>query len=106
MVPGTAQKAILITGCDTGFGFSLAVHSAENLSSKNFVTIAACYRPDDEGCRFLKSHPNFSRNLGDGKKLFVVHLDVTDDDSLEKAEKEVQKILEVSYFDEKLIARD
>ena len=92
------RKAILITGCDTGFGFSLAIHSAENLSSKNVVTIATCFKPDDDGCKVLKDHPSFCRNFVDadsGKRLFVLPLDVTDDESLKTAEIEVDKILKV-----------
>ena len=94
----TARKAVLITGCDTGFGFSLALHSVENLASKNILTIAACFRPDDEGCQILKGHPKFSPNFtknGEGKSLFVVHLDVTDDQSIKEAVKEVREILQV-----------
>ena len=94
----SVQKAVLITGCDTGFGFSLALHSAENLASKNILTIATCHKPDDEGCKFLKSHPNFCKNVfevEEGKKLFVLPLDVTNDESLDAAEIEVNKILKV-----------
>ena len=94
----TARKAVLITGCDTGFGFSLALHSAENLASKNILTIAACFRPDDEGCQILKGHPKFWQNFTkneEGKSLFVVPLDVTDEQSIGEAEKEVRKILQV-----------
>ena len=92
----TVRKAVLITGCDTGFGFSLALHSAENLASKNVLTIAACFRPDEEGCQILKNHPNFSPNFNkkeESKSLFVIPLDVTNDESIKEAEKEVQKIL-------------
>ena len=95
------QKAVLITGCDTGFGFSLAVHSAENLADKNILTIATCYRPDDEGCQILKNHPKFCQKfpqIEDGKKLFVLPLDVTSEDSIEEAEKEVDKILKVKSW--------
>ena len=91
----------MITGCDTGFGFSLALHSAETLSSKDIVTIATCFKPDDDGCKVLKDHPNFCRNFVDvdsGKRLFVLPLDVTDDESLKSAEMEVEKILEVQIF--------
>jgi NAD(P)-dependent dehydrogenase (short-subunit alcohol dehydrogenase family) len=94
----TVRKAVLITGCDTGFGFSLALHSAENLASKNILTIAACFRPDDEGCQILKNHPKFCPNFitnEEGKSLFVIPLDVTDDESIKVAEKKVNKILQV-----------
>ena len=88
----------MITGCDTGFGFSLAMHSADTLASQNILTIATCYRPDEDGCKVLQNHPKFCRNFLDvdeGKKLFVLPMDVTDEQSLILAEIEVQKILEV-----------
>jgi len=46
----------------------------------------------------LKNHPKFCQKfpqIEDGKKLFVLPLDVTSDDSIKEAEKEVQKILKV-----------
>ena len=41
------KQAILITGCDSGFGYSLACH----LASKHpeFLTIACCYSMNSEG---------------------------------------------------------
>jgi len=72
------------------------------------------YRPDDEGCQILKNHPKFCQKfpqIEDSKKLFVLPLDVTSDDSIKETEKEVNKILKVKsnscspspqYFDEKV----
>ncbi len=55
------------------------------------------YRPDDEGCQILKNHPKFCQKFPqiEDKKLFVLPLDVTSDDSVKEAEKEVNKILKV-----------
>ena len=41
------KQAILITGCDSGFGYSLTCH----LASKHpeFLTIACCYSMNSEG---------------------------------------------------------
>ena len=40
-----AGKAVLITGCDSGFGYSLALHLAANT---DLVIIAGCYVPDGD----------------------------------------------------------
>ena len=42
------QKVVLITGCDSGFGRSLAVQAA----ALSFAVVAACYTP--EGAEYLK----------------------------------------------------
>ena len=42
------KKAIFITGCDTGFGYSLILHNLENHDPKhNLILIAGCYYPNE-----------------------------------------------------------
>lgn len=50
------KKVILITGCDSGFGFSLACHMSEK-HGQDFLTIACSYFPS-EGSKILKEKPN------------------------------------------------
>ena len=76
------KKVILITGCDSGFGFSLACHMSEK-HGQDFLTIACSYFPS-EGSKILKEKPN----------LRVLPLDVTNEDSVQELVKQVEVILE------------
>ncbi|KAK8763988.1 hypothetical protein V5799_033417 [Amblyomma americanum] len=58
-----AGKAVLITGCDTGFGHRLA----RRLSRQGFLVFAGCLSCDSDGAAELKSLPNIK----------VLELDVT-----------------------------
>ena len=43
---GQKKKAIFITGCDSGFGYSLILHNLENFDDNNVqLIIAGCYFP-------------------------------------------------------------
>ena len=43
---GQKKKAIFITGCDSGFGYSLILHNLENFDDNNVqLVIAGCYFP-------------------------------------------------------------
>ena len=43
---GTKKKAVFITGCDTGFGYSLILHNLKRSDITNVqVWIAGCYFP-------------------------------------------------------------
>ena len=64
------DRTVLITGCDSGFGFSLASHCAE-LGMK---VVAACYSDTSEGAQQLR-----------GRGVTVVQLDLTQPASLETA---------------------
>lgn len=76
------KKAVLITGCDSGFGFSLACHMSEN--HPEFLTVATTFFPDSEGAAILRSKsPN----------LKVLQLDVTKPESIEELVKNVNDIL-------------
>ncbi|GIY27040.1 hypothetical protein CDAR_504151 [Caerostris darwini] len=48
------NKAVLITGCDTGFGFNIA----KRLGEKGFQVFAGCLAPFENGGRELNSHRN------------------------------------------------
>ena len=74
------QKVILITGCDSGFGYSLACHVAEK--HPKFKLVACCFEMDSEGAKDLIS-----------KGITVFQLDVTDNDSIEKLRKDVDALL-------------
>jgi 3-hydroxybutyrate dehydrogenase len=77
-----AKKAILITGCDSGFGFSLACHLSE--TKPDLLTLACCYIADSEGSTILRSKPNVQ----------VLQLDVTSPQSISKLVKDVDAILD------------
>ena len=45
-LPGSKKKAVFITGCDTGFGYSLILHNLKRCDITNVqVWIAGCYYP-------------------------------------------------------------
>ncbi|KAL8566132.1 hypothetical protein ACOMHN_005108 [Nucella lapillus] len=73
-----AGKAVFITGCDSGFGYSLA----HRLDTRGYRVFAGCLAPDREGAEQLKK--SCSPNLQ------VVPLDVTDDWQVQKALKVVK----------------
>ena len=56
------RKAVFITGCDTGFGYSLILHnlnSSEDDTKRGRIMIAGCYYPggSSEGiCKYLIPH--------------------------------------------------
>ncbi|KAJ8319254.1 hypothetical protein KUTeg_004345 [Tegillarca granosa] len=66
-------KGVFITGCDTGFGFALA----KRLDCLGFTVNAGCLSSVCEGAETLRSS-----TMG---KMNVVQLDVTSDDSVNKA---------------------
>ncbi|KAK7113181.1 retinol dehydrogenase 16-like [Littorina saxatilis] len=68
-----AGKAVLITGCDTGFGYSLA----QRLDEMGYQVFAGCLAPDREGALQLASTSS--------QRLRVVPLDVTDDWQVQQA---------------------
>ncbi|GBN45868.1 Estradiol 17-beta-dehydrogenase 2 [Araneus ventricosus] len=66
-------KAVLITGCARGFGKLIAQH----LDSKGFQVFASCLNPDSPGADDLR------KSCSSG--LQILQLDVTKDESVEKA---------------------
>ncbi|CAN7936952.1 unnamed protein product [Ixodes hexagonus] len=76
-----AGKAVLVTGCDTGFGHSLALR----LDRLGYQVFAGCLFPDGEGATALRAN-------GSGA-LHVIRLDVTKDDHFQKALEHVKQNL-------------
>lgn len=76
------KHAVLITGCDTGFGNLLA----RKLDKAGFKVLACCLFPKDEGAMQLKSDCS--------SKLKIIKLDVTKDKDAEEAYEIVKKELE------------
>ncbi|ESO91027.1 hypothetical protein LOTGIDRAFT_233518 [Lottia gigantea] len=66
-------KAIFITGCDTGFGFDLALLT----NDQGFIVFAGCLKPDGSGAKNLQSRSS--------DRIQIVPLDVTSDDSVANA---------------------
>ncbi|KAM3931552.1 retinol dehydrogenase 7-like [Leptodactylus fuscus] len=75
-------RAVLITGCDSGFGNLLA----KRLLGMGFTVFAACLFPDGEGAQSLITHSSPGQ-------LKVIRLDVTSDKELEQAKRYVQENL-------------
>lgn len=72
-------KAVLITGCDTGFGHRLA----KRLSRKGFLVFASCLSFTSPGAKELKSFSNVN----------VLELDVTKQEQVDKASVTVKEHL-------------
>ncbi|XP_068165744.1 D-beta-hydroxybutyrate dehydrogenase, mitochondrial [Antennarius striatus] len=70
--------AVLITGCDSGFGHQLA----HCLDSKGFVVFAGCLFPQGPGAQNLAEQTS--------SNLRILKLDVTNDKEVEQARKTVQ----------------
>ncbi|XP_046560898.1 D-beta-hydroxybutyrate dehydrogenase, mitochondrial-like [Haliotis rubra] len=66
----TQGKYVLITGCDTGFGNSLA----RLLDTKGLNVIAACLSEESDGAKQLKTTGS--------RRMCVLQLDVTSDESV------------------------
>lgn len=73
-----AGKAVLITGCDTGFGFNLAKH----LHKLGFIVYATCLNKNGPGGQQLQSIVTLNFEL---KRMHVLQVDVTKDEDWEKA---------------------
>ncbi|XP_014781652.1 short-chain dehydrogenase/reductase family 9C member 7 [Octopus bimaculoides] len=75
------RKAVLITGCDTGFGHELAV----KLDLKGFSVYACCLFANGTGANMLREKMS--------SKSKVIQLDVVSDEQLQKAVKDVKSDL-------------
>ncbi|KAK8400502.1 hypothetical protein O3P69_003280 [Scylla paramamosain] len=80
----TKGRAVLITGCDSGFGLHLALH----LHKLGFRVFAGCLQADGRGRAGAESLQKLKSD-----RLHVVQLDVTSQAQVDKAVKEVKKIL-------------
>lgn len=80
-VLGGYGYAVLITGCDSGFGHQLA----RCLDQKGFVVFAGCLFPQGKGAQ------NLARLSSSNLK--ILKLDVTKDEDVQQAKKTVQENL-------------
>lgn len=81
-----ARHAVLITGCDTGFGNLLA----RKLDAAGYKVYACCLFPSGEGAKQLKQDCS--------SLLQVVKLDVTSDEDAAAAYKTVERDLELADY--------
>ncbi|XP_066995637.2 D-beta-hydroxybutyrate dehydrogenase, mitochondrial [Anabrus simplex] len=79
----TKDKAVLVTGCDSGFGYDLCQH----LHDLGFVVFA--------GCLLLEKNGSGARNLQEKKlkNLHVIQLDITSDEQVARAVKYITEHL-------------
>ncbi|XP_037381213.1 D-beta-hydroxybutyrate dehydrogenase, mitochondrial [Talpa occidentalis] len=84
VVDPVGSKAVLITGCDSGFGFSLAKH----LHSKGFLVFAGCLMKDTEG-EGVKELDSLKSD-----RLKTIQLNVCNSQEVERAVEEVRSTLE------------
>lgn len=80
-----ARKAVVITGCDSGFGNSLA----HKLADEGFPVYACCLQPESEGCRELVTK-------GRASSLKVIKVDVTKEEDVEEARRSIIGAIEES----------
>ena len=69
------KNVIIITGCDSGLGFTMAL---EALNKLNFTVIAAVHKIESEGAVLL-------RKEAFGKNFYQIELDISDDQSIHDA---------------------
>lgn len=80
------NNAVLVTGCDTGFGNLLA----RKLDKAGFKVLACCLFPDGSGAKQLKEDSS--------PLLSIIKLDVTSDKDVEEAYEKVEKELNSSNY--------
>ncbi|KAM4560007.1 D-beta-hydroxybutyrate dehydrogenase, mitochondrial [Odontesthes bonariensis] len=73
--------AVLITGCDSGFGH----HLARSLDQRGFVVFAGCLFPEGAGAQSLARESS--------SRLKILKLDVTSERDVQQAKKMIQKSL-------------
>ncbi|XP_076458207.1 D-beta-hydroxybutyrate dehydrogenase, mitochondrial-like [Babylonia areolata] len=74
------DRAVLVTGCDTGFGHGLA----KALFEQGCHVIATVYRPDGEGAQTLRDVKS--------DRMTVLPLDVSSDDSVAQCLRQVKEM--------------
>ncbi|XP_071552182.1 LOW QUALITY PROTEIN: D-beta-hydroxybutyrate dehydrogenase, mitochondrial-like [Panulirus ornatus] len=77
----SSGKAVVVTGCDSGFGHALAL----NLDQLGFRVFAGCLKADGEGADHLRQEGS--------SRLHVLQMDVTNQDQLDKAVQHVKHLL-------------
>ncbi|XP_064481525.1 retinol dehydrogenase 7-like [Ornithodoros turicata] len=79
--PSADRQAVLITGCDSGFGHALA----KRLDTLGHKVYACCQFPDGPGAQKLRSSAS--------NNIHVIGLDVTDIESIKNARQSVESTL-------------
>ncbi|XP_066996327.1 estradiol 17-beta-dehydrogenase 2 [Anabrus simplex] len=79
---GTECDAVLITGCDSGLGYSLALHSHR----LGLTVFAGCLDPNGPGAKQLAEKCGKER-------FFIIELDVTKQSSILQAHDTISKII-------------
>ena len=80
------NHAVLVTGCDTGFGNLLA----RKLDKAGFKVLACCLFPDGSGAKQLKADCS--------SQLKIIKLDVTSDKDVDAAYEVVEEELESTKY--------
>jgi NAD(P)-dependent dehydrogenase (short-subunit alcohol dehydrogenase family) len=78
---GSAKQIVFITGCDSGLGYTFALHA----HSLGFTVLAGCLQPDGEGSKQLLQLCS--------ERLQVLRLDITNETSVRAAVKVVDDML-------------
>ncbi|XP_074599069.1 17-beta-hydroxysteroid dehydrogenase type 6-like [Brevipalpus obovatus] len=81
-------KAVLITGCDTGFGHSTALE----LNKKGFKVYATCLFPNGDGAHVLRNECKFP------DRMKILAMDIRKKEDIKAAHKEVEEDLQSSGF--------
>lgn len=81
LLPELSTKAVLITGCDSGFGHELA----KRLDKLGVTVFAGCLFPEGVGANELKSACS--------NRLHILHLDVTSEDHIQNVVTDVKNSL-------------
>ncbi|XP_042222815.1 uncharacterized protein LOC121867125 [Homarus americanus] len=81
MKVSVSGKSVVVTGCDTGFGNTLALH----LDKLGFRVFAGCLHAGGEGANHLRREGS--------SRLHVLQMDVTNQEQLDKAAQEVKHLL-------------
>lgn len=82
-------KAVLITGCDSGFGLELAMR----LHARGMRVFAGCLLPDSLGATKLQALSATPAEEGKGSMHVIAPMDVTSDSQVQDAVQQVKKIL-------------
>lgn len=83
-LPVSANNVVVATGCDSGLGYSMAIHCHNSLN----MSVVACVRHlDSKGAMKLKDQ------FATSKRFHVVELEVTKSVSVENVSKFVKDLL-------------
>lgn len=79
------KNLVITTGCDSGLGYSMAVHCHDKLK----LSIVACvYQKNSKGAEKLKTL------YGDSNRFHMVELDVTRDSSINELKTFIEELLQ------------